>query len=574
MTAVDHDDTDEITATEVEADTLTPATEAEADTVTRATEAEADTVTLASGVEADTVTLASGVEADTVTPASGVEADTVTPAADAAAAETRRWSPAGLRLRLALMGLRTRILVAFVGLLAIAAVASVLVAREVLYNRLDERIDGELQQEASELRRLAEGIDPSTGLPFGDDVRAIFTTFFERNTPSRGEVLLTFVGGELFLRSRQIQEYRLEEDPQLVAYWSDLGEPRRGEVETPAGTVDYLALPLKSGDEVRGVFVVTVFRELQQGPFDDAIVAIGIVGLAILLLGSVLAWFVAGGVLRPVRSLTQAAQSISESDLTQRIEVRGHDELAELAKTFNAMLDRLEKAFSGQRRFLADAGHELRTPITIVRGHLELLEEDPEERAATIALVMDELDRMSRMVDDLLLLAKTERPDFLHLDQVDVGGLTDELATKASTLAPRKWTLEAAGDGVVVADRQRLTQALMQLAANAAVHTHEGGTIAFGSAVDAGEARFWVRDEGHGIAPEDQETIFERFQRRGADTRAEGAGLGLPIVRAIAEAHGGRVELESAPGAGALFTVVVPARGPTATPPETAGGTP
>jgi signal transduction histidine kinase len=114
----------------------------------------------------------------------------------------------------------------------------------------------------------------------------------------------------------------------------------------------------------------------------------------------------------------------------------------------------------------------------------------------------------------------------------------------------------------------------MQLAANAAVHTHEGDAIAFGSAVEAAEARFWVRDEGPGIAPEDQEAIFERFQRRGADRRADGAGLGLPIVRAIAEAHGGRVELESAPGAGALFTVVVPARGPADKFPETAEVTP
>jgi len=450
----------------------------------------------------------------------------------------------------------------FVGLIAVGTIASVLVVRAVLYDRLDSRIDGDLQQEASELRRLAADIDPSTGRPFGDDVRGVFTAYFERNAPSYGEVVLTFVNGDPFLRSRQVQEYRLDEDPRLTAHWGALEQPERAALETVAGTVEYLALPLQSGEEVLGVFVVTQFREFQQGPFDDAVVATGAVGLAVLLIGSVLAWFVVEGVLRPVRSLAQTAQSISESDLSQRIEVRGRDELAELAKTFNAMLDRLEKAFSGQRRFLDDAGHELRTPITVVRGHLELLEEDPEERAATIALVMDELDRMSRMVDDLLLLAKAERPDFLRPEPVEVATLTEELIAKARSLAARDWTPAEQGEGLVTADRQRLTQAVMQLAANAAAHTTEGDAIALGSAVSGNEVRFWVRDDGPGIAPEDQEAIFERFQRRGGGRRADGAGLGLPIVRAIAEAHGGRVELESAPGAGALFTLIVPVAGP------------
>jgi signal transduction histidine kinase len=483
-------------------------------------------------------------------------------AGDGAAPEPRRRRDLRGAARPFLAGIRLRILLVFVGLLALATLASVLVAREVLYARLDERIDDELNQEASELRRLSSSIDPSTGRPFGTDVRGVFDTFFENNTPSRGEVLLTFVDGSPYLRSRQLQPYRLDEDRRLVSHWGNITESERGEVATPAGQVDFLAIPLRDGDRVLGVFVVAQFRELQQGPFDDAIVATGAVGFAVLLIGTLLAWFVADSVLRPVRSVTTAARTISESDLTRRIEVRGHDEVAELAATFNAMLDRLELAFASQRRFLDDAGHELRTPITIVRGHLELLEDDPEERAATLALVMDELDRMSRMVNDLLLLAKAEQPDFLNLDQIDVAALTDELASKASALAPRTWTLDARGEGAIVADRQRLTQALVQLAANAAEHTRDGDLIALGSTLEDGEARFWVRDEGPGIAPADQAAVFERFERRGADRRSSGAGLGLPIVRAIAEAHGGRVELESASGGGATFTVAVPVLGP------------
>jgi signal transduction histidine kinase len=223
------------------------------------------------------------------------------------------------------------------------------------------------------------------------------------------------------------------------------------------------------------------------------------------------------------------------------------------------MLDRLEQAFAAQRQFIDDAGHELRTPITVIQGHLELLDDDPEERQKTTALVTDELERMSRIVNDLIILAKAERPDFLRLDTVDVAPLTEEVLAKARGLAARDWRLEEVARGRVVADRQRLTQALIQLAQNAAAHTADGDPIALGSELRDGELRLWVSDTGPGIPPEEQERIFRRFSRgRGGRRGSESAGLGLAIVRAIAEAHHGRVEVESNPGAGATFTVVIP----------------
>jgi signal transduction histidine kinase len=227
------------------------------------------------------------------------------------------------------------------------------------------------------------------------------------------------------------------------------------------------------------------------------------------------------------------------------------------SRTFNDMLDRLEAAFATQRRFLDDAGHELRTPITIIRGHLELMGDEPEERRATLALVMDELDRMSRLVEDVITLAKAERPDFLDLRTVDVEALTGEVHTKATGLAPRRWVLQEAGRGVVVADRQRLTQAIVQLAQNAVQHTGPDDVIAISSRLADGEATFTVRDTGPGVAPADRERIFDRFGR-GRGARREGAGLGLAIVRAIAEAHGGRVAVDSPDGGGAAFRLIVP----------------
>ncbi|MGW0231853.1 sensor histidine kinase [Actinopolymorpha singaporensis] len=213
------------------------------------------------------------------------------------------------------------------------------------------------------------------------------------------------------------------------------------------------------------------------------------------------------------------------------------------------------------RQVLDDAGHELRTPITIMRGHLELL--DPNDRAevaATRELVLDELDRMARLVEDLATLATADRPDFLRPAPVNVGVLVKEIAEKARTLGHRDWVVEASADTTVVADAQRLTQALLQLADNAVRHTAEGGTIALGSGVDESirMARLWVRDTGPGVSEADRERIFGRFERAAEEEPGSGSGLGLAIVAAIAKAHGGRVVLHSTRGVGATFTVLIP----------------
>jgi signal transduction histidine kinase len=453
--------------------------------------------------------------------------------------------------------IRSRLLASFVAVLALAAIGSVIVVRGILLQRLDERINRELVQEAKELRRLANGNDPDTGEPFGGRVKRIFDVFLERNIPSRNEALLTFVDGSLYARSRQVVPYQLDQDP-IAARWANLKKSDRGRVDTPEGAVEYIAVPLRRDGTSRGVFVAAIFRDLERAETDPAIVGAAVVGAVTLVIGSLLAWRMATKVLTPVKKVRDTALSISETDLRGRIDVEGEDEIAQLAATFNEMLDRLEDAFAAQRRFIDDAGHELRTPITIVRGQLEVMGDDPEDRRRTLHVVMDELDRMSRFVTDLLLLARAERPDFLNLETVDVSTLTEELRNKAHGLATRRWEVDQVGVGRIVADRQRLTQAIMQLAENATQFTEDGDSITLGSQVSNGEARFWVTDSGPGLSPEDQEYIFDRFRRGRGARRTEGAGLGLSIVKAIASAHHGRVELRSRPGEGATFTVVIP----------------
>lgn len=467
-----------------------------------------------------------------------------------------------LRLRRLPASFRFRILAGYIGLLAVATLVSIVVAREALERRLDQRIDQELVQESRELRQLASGNDPETGRPFRADVERIFEVFLERNVPSPNEVLLTFVNGEPFLRSRRFLPYRIDRDPELVARWASLTESDRGGIDTPAGRIEYLAVPLLRGDETSGVFVAAIFRDREAEPVDDALRVVVGVGIAMLLIGSVLAWLLADRVLRPVTAVTETARSISGGDLSRRIPVSGHDEIAVLGETFNDMLARLETAFETQRRFVHDAGHELRTPLTIVRGHLELLEDDPDERRATLELVLDEVDRMARMVNDMLTLAKWERPDFLAPGVVDVGTLTDDVLAKAEALGERRWVLDARAEGSLVADRQRVTQALMQLAQNAVEHTSPGDEIGLGSVVDGGVVRLWVRDTGRGIPREHLEHLFARFYRARETRRSEGAGLGLSIVQAIALAHGGRAEVASEVGQGATFTIALPVEGP------------
>ncbi|HET7927950.1 MAG TPA: HAMP domain-containing sensor histidine kinase [Actinomycetota bacterium] len=429
----------------------------------------------------------------------------------------------------------------FVLVMAIATVVSVLLVRQVLLAGLDDRIDSELVQESRELQRFAQrGIDPDTGEPFGERVRRILDTFLERNVPDRNEALLTFVDGEPYVRSRNVLPYRLDEDQDLVDRWASITEPDAGSVETPGGTVRYLAVPILTRGEGRAVFVAAVFRDLAAESIDTATRAAALVGVAALVIGSLLAFVLARRILRPVQAVEASAVTISETDLSRRIEVTGEDEIAHLAETFNELLERLDRAFSAQRAFVDDAGHELRTPITIVRGQLELLSDDPEQRRRAIELATGELDRMSRMVNDLLLLAKAQQPGLLELDLVDVGALTQEVSEKGATLGDRRWQLDAVADGGMVGDRQRLEQALIELMKNAVDHTEDEDEIGLGSEISAGRARFWVRDTGAGIPPEMLVHIFERFSRLGP-RRTEGAGLGLSIARAIAEAHGGTI---------------------------------
>ena len=459
-----------------------------------------------------------------------------------------------------LPGVRTRVLVSFLVLMVISTAASLLVLRQVLLSRIGDQVETELTEEIDELRDLARAGNPNANDEPFDSVRPLFRQFIDQNPPVSDSALVTFVGGAPFAGSEDVPA-----DSNLVESlerFATVTEPEKGDIEVGNDEARYVAVPVTAGDE-QGVLVAAALLGNERDQVESAVrIAIG-VSIVVLLMASLFIWLAAGRALSPLWGLSRTARQISESDLSKRIPVRGRDELAELARTFNGMLDRLETAFANQKDFLTDVSHELRTPITVIRGHLETLGDSPAEREEAIAVIQDELDRMNRFVEDLLLLARAPRPDFLRMRPIDLDLFTNDLFAKARSLGERDWRLDGTGVGILVADQQRLTQAVMNLATNAVRHTREGETIWIGSSMVGGRARLWVRDDGPGIEPAEQARIFQRFARatRTPNPGGDGAGLGLAIVKAIAEAHQGTVELDSRPGVGATFTIVVPAQG-------------
>jgi signal transduction histidine kinase len=457
---------------------------------------------------------------------------------------------------------RTRILAWYVVLMSVFVVLSVPIFYQRVLFEVDRRVRADLAGEIEEFQELFAKQQPSQNQSPQDLLVVLFDRFLSSELPEDDTYFIAFLDGQFYKASGAVPNI-LKEDVQLLQHWATLTQPEQEEKRTPnpkIGNLLYIAEPVVVNEEVQGVLVAVHATAGEIREAREAIVVVIEVLLTMLVVAVVLAWVASRRVLQPLRSLVQAARSISETDLTRRIPVQGNGEIAELAVTFNAMMDRLQAAFNSQREFVNDAGHELRTPITIIQGHLELLDADnPEEREQTIELVLDELDRMGRFVNELIFLAKAERRDFLELETVEVDSLTEELYAKAKGLAPRDWQLDRKGKGRFVADRQRITQAVMNLAQNATQHTAETDTITIGSVSDRDGIRFWVRDTGCGISPRDQERIFKRFARAShSRRRSEGAGLGLSIVQAIAQSHGGRVELYSKPGFGSTFTLIFP----------------
>ncbi|HEY5180418.1 MAG TPA: HAMP domain-containing sensor histidine kinase [Dermatophilaceae bacterium] len=461
--------------------------------------------------------------------------------------------------------MRSRIVVAILGVaafgLAASGVASYLVQRQGVF----AAVDAQLLHTGPNLKTIASGKTSTSPLT---SVDAVLRVAMQQVIPASHESVLGFVNKKPALVPAVNLPFRIDKDSALVARIVREANPTHvviGTAKSTLGTLRYLIIPVRvSGDPSTGLFVAAYDLDAELASVAESFQTYIRVALIALALVGLVASLAAGRLLRPIRLLRDAAAASSNAaDLTQRIPVTGSDDVSELAAAINGMFDRLQDSARSQVRLLNDVGHELKTPITIIRGHLELLDADNvAEVEATRALAIDELDRMSTLVSEISLLAASRAPNFVELAEVDIESFTAAVGAKASALDPtRSWRVEPAS-GLALIDASRITQAWLQLADNAVKYSTPGEPIAMTSEVSDTATGGWlnlsVRDGGPGIPPESRERIFERFNRLESSRGTEGTGLGLSIVSAIADAHGGTVLLSGAPGQGSTFTIRIP----------------
>jgi len=291
-------------------------------------------------------------------------------------------------------------------------------------------------------------------------------------------------------------------------------------------------------------------------------VALGaMTGLSVLL-----GWAMAGRVLRPLQRITATAKRVSQDNLDERIALEGpRDELKELADTFDGMLERLSGAFASQRRFVANASHELRTPLTVIRTELDVTLADPHATNADLRAmgetVRDATLATERLIQALLTLARSEG-GVIRRDAVDLADCARTAVRQAGAEASaRGLDMQATLDPAPVrGDRRLLERLVANLVENAVRHNVDGGTVEVRTASAAGRSTVEVRNDGPAVPPDAVASLLEPFQRLDRGAPGDGVGLGLSIVRSVAEAHGGSVELRARPSGGLVARVSLPAR--------------
>ena len=473
--------------------------------------------------------------------------------------------------------LRNRLILATLGLAAIAIAASDFAASNSLRTFLINQADSQLNEvvQTSMLRLDRAGIDSANQDGDGDEngfrplrpLGAVPTTTAVTLLDISGNVIGQ-IGGE-FANSIDLNEFK-KLTPEKVDSLNELpftisGDDGETDIRAIArslpsgeGTV-VISVALDSVDKtvagLRGIFILISFIVL---------ISIAIVARSLIKL-----------TLKPLNQIEKTAAAIAEGDLSARLpEVNSRTEVGRLTGSLNTMLSRIEESFTIRtesenklRRFVADASHELRTPLTAIRGFAELHRQGAvvgeEKTKELVSRIEKESIRMSSLVEDLLLLARLDQSRELTFDPVDINHLVKEAVASAQAAGPGyEITVSSTNDEVfVLGDSMRIHQAIANLLANARTHTPVGTKIAVNISQGDLETKISISDNGPGLSEEDQKRVFERFFRADPSrvrVGGEGSGLGLAIVDAVMKAHGGRVEVNSKIGAGATFTIVFP----------------
>jgi signal transduction histidine kinase len=379
------------------------------------------------------------------------------------------------------------------------------------------------------------------------------------------------VDGQIVSRSSNLGDYQLPIDQARLAAaaggqaWTDIAV-------TENGRLFVFNLPVV----VRGQFIGVVQFARSLAEQDEALETLRntlLIGSAfVVALAFIVGWVLSGAALRPIQRITDTARVIgAQRDFDRRVDYRGPpDEVGQLATTFNGMLNELqgahqqtEQTLQRQRRFVADASHELRTPLTTIRGNLGLLKRRPpiaeEDQRAVLDDMVEETDRLIRLTNDLLVLARSDAGRSLRHEPVPIAPLVDDVCRQAKLLGEQRTIACGAVPRVSVrGDQDAIKQVLLILLDNALKYTPAGGTITIGAEKTDRVVNVRLADTGPGIAPEDLLHIFERFYRSDEARSGDGAGLGLAIAQELIEAQGGEITVQSEIGKGSTFTVTLP----------------
>jgi signal transduction histidine kinase len=437
-------------------------------------------------------------------------------------------------------------------------------AQASVYNTIQQQSLGDISLRAENVAPLPEEI------PVGDlDLSYLSDASLQLSSELDTRIRILDARGVVLVDSHQeTLGADLSADP-LVALGLAGQRASRTDEEGWAPTM-HLALPVLVGDELVGAVylsqslqdAVSVLRDLRTRWLVSTAIA--------LVLSAVVGLMLSGAIARPLRRLTAAAGEVARGRLDQEVPVRSRDELGRLSRTFNEMTARLRAARQMQVDFVANVSHELRTPLTAIKGLIETLRDgavdDPQVRDRFLETVDGETDRLIRLVNDLLILSRADSEALnLQREAVDVGDLVRSTVARMAAQAEAKdlaVRVEVRSKQPALADPDRIEQVLLNLLDNAYKYSPPGGSVSVGVVGEPGEGvRVQVRDQGIGIPAEDLARVGERFYRADrARSRAEGgSGLGVAIARALVEAHGGRLWLESREGQGTLVAFTLPA---------------
>ena len=476
------------------------------------------------------------------------------------------------------MSLRARILVVTVALFLVGLGAANFTTYQFLSSFLVDRVDDQLEaatpQVAAELTRTPppHGGEHGSFLPDGS---------YGALVDERGQVRRE--AGFAFDQDAP----RPEIPSELIRSQAADGEPTLTTTPAVSGETEFrlLAQPLGEAGTVVVAVPLTEVRATER-----LLLLIGgvVSGLVLVAIG-VAAYWLTRRELRPLERMAEKSGAIAAGDLSQRVQPDDpRTEVGRLGGALNAMLAEIERAFAERlaaeerlRQFVADASHELRTPVTSIRGYAELFRRGARDRPADMANVMQRIEqegkRMGELVEELLLLARLDQGLPLEHQPADVSVVVDAAVDAARAADPeRPIDLDSQSPLVVLGAESRLRQAVDNLLTNARVHTPAGTPIHVRLAAEEGEVVLEVADEGPGVPPEEADRIFERFYRTDRSrTRSQGGvGLGLAIVRSVAEAHGGAVGYRPGPGGGSIFRVVLPLANANARPEQAAAEQP